>query len=463
MRERVTLVFPRFRYPSGDFSLGLASIAGYLKAKLPDAEVSCIDTTFNPSLGYVGKRLAATRPDVVGIYAGTLMYGDVLKVAEMAKASGAMVVVGGPHATVLPETLVCHPAIDVVCLGEGEETMKEVVDARFGRGELGAVQGIWYRKGSEAIRNPRRPPVADLDLLPPPDVSIFDVETYIRHFMQLDSYNPRLRGISTIVTRGCPFCCTFCQPTLDELFGRRFRIRSPESVVGELTRLKETYRLDAVYFQDDTLFVSKPWLRRLSRLLAERGTGLLWACNARADQVDEETLAAMKGAGLVKIKIGIEALSDRIRNGIYRKGISRAQIGEAITMAKDLGIQVAGFFMLGAPTESEEEIRQTIRFASRSTLVEANFAVTVPLPGTSLHDTAREMGWPMPDDWSRYDYYHASGRPKHRGALSSWSLEWYKRAAVALFYFRPKRLLATVRSLAGGNPLRKLLIKVRRA
>ncbi|MCD6287920.1 MAG: radical SAM protein [Candidatus Hydrogenedentes bacterium] len=458
----VTLVFPRFKYTAGDFSLGLAYLSAYVKREIDDIEIGMIDTTFNASFEYVGRELDRQTPRIVGIQTDTLMFDDAMRVAELAKNRGAFVVLGGPHPTVLPETVMNNKNVDAVCIGEGEITFTGLIRAVRDGTDLGQVAGIWYRTDGTVRRNPPREPIEDVDSLPFPDIEIFDVERYINNFIQLDSYKQGLRGLSVIVSRGCPFGCAYCQPTLVSIFGKKFRIRSPKNVVTELKELKSKYNLDAVYFQDDTLTVSRKWIMEFRDCILDEHLDLAWACNTRADIIDEQMLQAMKDAGLVKVKVGIESICDRVRNGIYRKAVESAQIQNLIDVGKRLGIQVTGFFMLGAPTETAAEIKQTIKFAARSGLTEANFSVTVPLPKTYLYEHAIECGWTVPDRYGDYDYYHAVRGPMAVGDVSAESLERYKKLAYLYFYLHPSRLWNTIKVVFGPKGFRKTIQKLKR-
>jgi anaerobic magnesium-protoporphyrin IX monomethyl ester cyclase len=459
---RLTFIFPRFKYVAGDFSLGLAYLSAFLKKEVPDIEISMIDTTFNPSDEYVSDRLKELRPDIVGIYMDTLMSEDALRMARLAKSCSCFVVAGGPHASILPQAVIEDSNVDAVCVGEGEETLKELVQEFFGQKRFKLIKGIWHKAEGSVVENPPRHYIEDVDRLPLPDIDIYDIERYIRNFIQLDSYNPNMRGLSVIVSRGCPFRCSYCQPTLAKALGKKFRIRSPRIVVGELKHLKNRYNLDAVYFQDDTLAVSKKWILEFCELMVREEVGIVWACNTRADVIDIEMIRRMKEAGLVKLKVGIESITDRIRNDIYKKGITTEQINGLIREANSLGIQVTGFFMLGAPTETEKEIKETIRFAYRSGLKEANFSVTVPLPSTGLFQLAKENRWVLPDNYSAYDYYHAVRPPITDEDVSSRKLELYKKIAYLTFYLHPKRALHTLKSVTGRGTLKKTIQKLMR-
>jgi radical SAM superfamily enzyme YgiQ (UPF0313 family) len=462
MAATVALIYPRFKYPSGDFSLGLAYIGAYLNKHLPDVDVTLIDTTHHPSLGYLRNRLAASKPDVAAIYADTMMFEDAVKVAFACKEHGIRVILGGPHPTIAPEQTLSVSAVDAVCIGEGERTAKEYVACVLEDGNLENVKGIWFKRNGDVIRNPPRPYIEDLDDLPFPAVGLYETERYIKGFVQLESYRPNMRGMSIIASRGCPFRCGHCQPTLSLLFGPRARIRSPRNVVDEILHLKARYRLEAFYFQDDTLTVFKGWIREFCTLLIEEQVGMTWACNTRADTCDGELLALMSRAGLVKVKVGIESVTDRIRNGMYNKNVSLRQVDLLIREARSIGVQVAGFFMLGAPTETVEEINDTIRYAVRSDLVEANFSITTALPRTGLWDASREQGWKLPERLDEYDYYRARRPSAARGEVSPARLEQLRRKAILMFYLHPKRIRRTLAMPLGRAGVARLMVKLKR-
>lgn len=462
MAARVALIYPRFRYPSGDFSIGLASLGASLRERIAGVEVSLIDATFDPSLEHVRERLVAARPTVAAIYADTLMFEDAVGVARLCKGLGIPVIVGGPHPTILPEQCLAVDAIDAVGIGEGEETLCEYV-ACVGEGrDAGAVRGLWFKRDDAVVKNPPRPPAGDLDALPFPAVDLYDVERYIQAFVQLDSYRPGLRGMSIVASRGCPFRCGYCQPTLTLLFGPTVRMRSPGNVVAELLRLKERYRLDAFYFQDDTLTAFRGWLQEFCELMVRERVGMVWACNTRADTCAAELLPLLREAGCVKVKVGIESVTDRIRNGIYRKNVTMEQVDGLIRAAARAGIQTAGFFMLGAPTETVREMNDTIRYAVASDLVEANFSIATALPLTSLWETARREGWSLPETSRGYDYYRAARPSLVGGDASPRALERLRRKAVLQFYLHPKRVGKLAASLFSRAGATRLMVKLRR-
>lgn len=453
----IYLVFPRFKYPSGDIPLGIAYLASYLKQK--NIGVSVIDTTFHPSFEYVSEQLKKIKPDIVGIYMGSLMYNDALRVAKIAKENGANVIVGGPHPTILPDTVINSKYVDAICIGEGEITLEEYT-LKFYEGKgLDGVKGIWFKKDGKVVKNAPRELFKDLDELPFLSLDLFDMENYIKNWVQLDSYNPHLRGVSLIMSRGCPFNCTYCQPTLKKIFGLKVRTRSAKKIVDELKVLKKKYNLDSFYFQDDTLTVFKDWIKEFCELMIKEKVNMKWACNTRADTTDREMLKLMKRAGLVKVKVGIEAASDRVRNEIYKKGVTLNQIDNFIDEAKKEGLQITGFFMLGAPSETEEEIKKTINFAVHSKLDEANFSITTPLPETALYNMVQDCcTCRLPNKFEDYDYYRVTGLKISE--VDDKKLNMYKKKAILEFYLHPKRIFNTLKIVLLS--MNKTLLKLKR-
>jgi len=269
--------------------------------------------------------------------------------------------------------------------------------------------------------------------LPFPARTLFDFERYIRRWVYLPERG--LRGATLITGRGCPFSCTFCQPTLRTLFGPVLRRRSPENVVEELRQLKKDHRIDAVFFHDDTFTLDQAWLQRFCTLATP--LELLWGCNSRVDTLDSEAVAMMHSAGLRKVHLGIESIVPAVRNGLYKKGISNRQIRSALACLHERGIATLGFFMLGGPGESEAEQEATIDFACRSTLFEASFSLTTPFPGTVLHDLARNQALELHQDFTRYNYYASTG---YRRPAEHHRLRRRQLGALLRFYSAPARL-----------------------
>jgi radical SAM superfamily enzyme YgiQ (UPF0313 family) len=454
----VTLVFPRFKYISGDPPLGIAYIAAYLKERLPDVEVSIIDTTFTKSLEVVRKNLDDISPDIVGIYLDTIMYRDGIRIARMAREKGAFVVAGGPHATMAHESVINY--VDLIILGEGEKTFTRVVET-FPDIEIESLKGVvCKRNGMTNFENKELDLTEDIDTIPVPDRDLLDMDKYANAWNYLDSVRMGTRGTTMITSRGCPYRCTFCQPTLESLFGKRLRVRSPENVVEEMVYLKDRYKIEGLFFHDDTFTVNRNWVMEFCDLVEEKKINILWGCNTRANTVDEELLKRMFEVGLRNIHLGIESGSQDILNDVYNKGITLDDVRRVVTFANRLHIRVLGFFMLGAPGESEDEINKTIRFATSLKLKEATFSITTPIPGTYLYDMVKKRGMHISDDFSDFDYYSKRAFSGDNLVLSR--LKAIQKKALFSFYMHPFRWGYIARHLISPNGVKRLMRKVRR-
>ncbi len=359
--------------------LGLASLAASAKARghdvtLVDMQGSLMD---GPELE---RRLLAERPDLVGITAMTPTVPEALRVARVARAivPRARVVLGGVHPTLDPRGVLEHPEVDFVIRGEGERPLAELADALARGGPTDDVDGLCRRTGDAFAIRPRARAVADLDELPSADYGAFPVERYVEHFAHLRG----LRGISMIVSRGCPFQCSFC--AVHQTMSRTWRTRSPARVVDDIVALKERWGIAGVWFKDSIFNLNRKWTAEFCRLLVERKVGVTWQALTRIDLVDEAELAMMRDAGLTQLDLGIESGSPRTLRKL-RKGIDVEQIREKVRLAKRY-VNVFGFFMIGIPGEQVEDVEQTFALARELDLDRWSWSIYSPLPGSALFD-----------------------------------------------------------------------------
>ena len=454
---KVALVFPRFAYRSGDPPLGVAYLAGALNSE-PGVHVDILDTTFQTwPRRYLARTFGQEQYDIVGISIMSSMVTAGSTVAALAKnvKKDTLVIMGGPHPTVMPEQTLEDPNVDAVCIGEAEKTFSEIVE-NFP--ELDGIPGLVYVKDGTIIENEPREPIRNLDSLSPPAWELLPMRAYMRNWFQMDSVARSVLGTSILASRGCPHNCTYCQPTLRTLFGNVLRKRSPGNVAEEVARLAKDFGLKGFMFQDDTFTIDREWALSVARAVSRRDPGIIWACNARADIVEEDVLREMYKCGLRKINVGVESASQRILDQVYHKRITVDQARHAVHVAKRLGLNVQGYFMLGAPTETVEEVRQTIRLACELPLDDATFSITTPLPGTALYDMTKEM---IRDGTRDYDYY---GTPVYEtnDVLPPAILKTLKREAYLRFYLSPKRWGSVTRHLILSGSPSKALSKIRR-
>jgi anaerobic magnesium-protoporphyrin IX monomethyl ester cyclase len=422
---KIALVFPRTRYPSGQPPLGILSLAAYVRQTTPGVTVEVIDPTFaRRPMDLIRERITHGKFDLVGVSVMTPMLREAIYASQVARQAPGrpLVLWGGPHPTVLPEESLAHDCVDVIALGEAEDTLRELVEHDL---DPEGVDGLWFKRDGQIARMAPRMPLHDLGALPYPARDLVDMEAYARAWYSLTAASPELRGTSVIASRGCPFRCTYCQPTLDKLFGRQLRRRPVPHVIGELRVLQEAYHLDAFMLEDDTFIAHNGWAIEFAETLRQSGLRFKWGCNVRADLVVKgpHLMEEMARAGLVQVNMGIESGSQRILDEVYDKGI-------------------------------------TIEYAARLPIDEAAFNITTPLPGTHLWDKSKEL---VGNAWQDFDYYRQSVYASER-VLSARQLDLLKKWAYLRFYaLTPGRawriLVNDVLSIAG---LRKLLMRMKR-
>ena len=260
----------------------------------------------------------------------------------------------------------------------------------------------------------------------------------------MEAVSTNLRGTGILASRGCPYRCSYCQPILDEMFGKGMRKRSAKNIVAEMRELKETYNINAFDYADDTFTISPQWVHEVCDEMIAEELNLTWGCNTRAHLVTEELFKKMKQAGLRQVFIGMESGSQRVLDEIYQKDIKVEHVHNAVKILNKLGIKIQGYFMIGAPTETEEEIKQTINYAKNLDIDIATFSITTPLPLTHLYNRTKHL---IEGEVEDMDYYKNPVYKAGNGMLSPKRLKYWKRRALLEFYLHPKRLTSTIRQL----------------
>ena len=381
---------------------------GYLAAIVEDEGHSVVisDLGLEPegSLEEGVAVIASQAPDLVGITAMTNNYHSADKTCALLKARvGCPIIVGGPHATIFPERIASDPSVDYVAYGEGEETMRELVQAIAAEGPrppddtLRDIRGICFASGDKVIRTPARPLIKDLDALPFPARHLFELSRY-----PLYAANGE-RMVTLLSSRGCPYKCIYC---FKGIVGHTYRQRSPNNVIHEMRHLVHEFGYRSFYFIDDLFTLDRRHLAAICSQIVEEGLDIRWQCLARADRVTPDLLELMYRAGCREIHYGIESGNPEILANIG-KGITLDQARRAVAWTSKAGILAKGYFMLGLPGDSEETIQQTIDLASDLQLDQAMFSLTTPFPGTRLWDevVARHPGVAFDQDFSRAFYY----------------------------------------------------------
>ena len=340
----------------------------------------------NPVWDELRRVLQEVKPHVVGITCLVASYPSALHVAAVVKEElpTCKTVIGGPHPNALPAEVAQMPNVDAVVFGEGERTLMELLDAwRVGVPIVG-MPGVATQVDGQVIQGPAREFVQNLDELGwPAKGTIYD------HHGLLSRDNFGL----VMWSRGCPYDCEFCASPA--LWTKRMRWRSAADMAAEMVAIHKEYDTRYFSFEDDTFSVNRARTMQLVEEVIKTGLptvpGFRWTCNTRPDRVDEELLAKMKAAGCAAVAIGIESGNPRMLKKM-KKAFTVEQVRSSIKMIKDLGMISSGQFLIGSPTETEEEMWDTVRLADELECESVMLSVATPLPATALYDEAVALG-----------------------------------------------------------------------
>jgi len=427
--------------------LGIGYIAAVLEQH--DLNVSIIDCVpLQVGFDELKAMLSAAKPDILGFTATILSINNAIAAAEQLREflPDTLFVIGGPHFSTLPKDVMEISCFDIGVIGEGEFTMLELAEQmREGNLKLDSIQSLVYRDGDEVIVNERRPYIRNLDELPFP----------ARHlYPPLDRYRPipasykKLPFGHMITSRGCPYQCIFCDRTV---FGNRFRARSAQNVVDEMEELINVYGAREIKFFDDIPTMREDRMIEICDEMISRGIEVPWSCTTRVDRVSKELLNKMKEAGCWQIVFGLESGSQEILD-IMKKGTTLEQNRRAVAWAKEAGMNVRAFFVLGMPGETLETIDESVQFAIDLDLDVPTFYVLALYPGNELYKIAQREGKVLHHDFGQYtsiidvEKTRLSYVPE---GMTEQELRDAIAAAYRKFYLRPKYILRQFLSIRG--------------
>jgi radical SAM superfamily enzyme YgiQ (UPF0313 family) len=397
MKPHVTLVNPP--YPTGAHQhppfipLGLGYIAAVLeKNEFPVDIIDCqaLKLTQEDFKNEISKR----KPSIVGVTSTTLTYKSALQVLSIAKAvhPTCVTAIGGPHATFWDENALKEcPDLDIVVRKEGEETMLELVQRVEAGKSFHDLLGTTTRKNGKIVQNQERPYIEDLDALPFPAHHLFPLQN-------LQKYGKVIFPLST--SRGCTFWCNFCSAV--RMFGRRYRMRSPESVIAELQFLYDKYGARQFTFYDDAFSVDQKRAYQICEEIQKRKLKIMWDCETRVDMVTKELLTEMKKAGCLAVWFGVEAGSKEVLDAMS-KGLTLEKIKNSFKIARDCGLMTVASVILGFPEETPETARATIKFVNEIKPDDVGYYIATPYPGTPMYDLVKEKDWLKITDFNKYD------------------------------------------------------------
>ncbi|UCH32248.1 MAG: cobalamin-dependent protein [Candidatus Bathyarchaeota archaeon] len=329
-------------------------------------------------------------PDMLGFSALASSGMTAARIAKRVKEydPNITIIFGNYYATFNDRRILTkYPQVDIIIRGEGEETTKELIETIQKRSSLKKVKGITFRAKGKIINTPDRPLIKDVDSLPIPNRTLLDVEY---HSTLLGAIGAPKRFTTLLSSRGCPYRCRFCG--CQSIVHGTWRPRSVENTFTELELLRnEGYR--QFLFVDDSFTINQKRIIELCRKIIKERLDIEWICEGRVNHASYELMRSMVKAGCKIIYFGIESANQRILD-YYQKQITSAQSRKAVGTARKAGMDIiVGSFIVGAPTETRQEIENTLKFSQEIPLDVPQYNILGLFPGMAIWDEAKMKGY----------------------------------------------------------------------
>jgi radical SAM superfamily enzyme YgiQ (UPF0313 family) len=454
---RPALTTKKRRFLSCQFPLNICYLASYLRKN--GHSVTIIDFEAGETIDSFGSALKSTRPELIGFSCLTPNIGAGAKLASIAKEiiPKCVTIVGGHHSSAIPErTLGEFPQFDLICIGEGEETITELADTvASGTRDFQKISGLAFRNGESVVRTSPRRVRHNLDSLPFPARDLLKLNNY-RGQSHRGFSREFLRITELITSRGCNWRCYFCAQHV--ISGGKRRTRSAENVAEEVRECVNEFGFNHFNICDDC-FVERGDSDRAVAIAEEfRRHRVTFNCSSRVDAITKELLVTLARCGLRGISFGVESGSPRIL-GEIGKGITISQIRDAIMWAKRAKIpHVEVTAMLGASTsEGENEIYETVNLLHRLNPASIMVSVAIPYPGTRLYEALLLAGKISDkEQWEQFQFYDTGGSWR-AGKFSASALSRLQRRIMVGFYLHPERVGATLTKIRYAGELKYYL------
>lgn len=336
--------------------------------------------------------------------------------------------IGGYNSDFILNVMKEEKGLDFATYGDPEYTLLDIVK----KGRVEGVKGVIFRKGKRIVKGRERK-LLDINDLPIPARELLDMKVYKRfpHENKTDS------SVDVLLSRGCPYQCTFC--LVKQLSGKRYRVRSVENVIKEIRFLMKKYKTKEFHFMDPVFTMNLKWVREFCRNI--KPLNLEWSCQTRVDIVNEGVLKQMKEAGCFSILYGVESLNPELLKNI-KKGITVEQVNQAVRLTKGAGIEARLSFMFGLPGETPEKAMEIIRSIIGLEPDFVQFHSSVAFPGTDFEKDIRRFKWGRIIKKVATRRYDLVGRPfVPSGYRNREEIEMIRKTAYRKFYMRPKYLL----------------------
>lgn len=458
--------------------LSLAYIAGSLSAaghnpKIIDCVGEALDQVYDAHLKpllanglKIDQILARIPPDTSYFGLSSLFTHEWPNLQQIAKAlrqayPQAKIIIGGEHPTAVPDyCLASAPEVDAIVLGEGEETVVELIAAFEEKKSLEGIPGIAYRQDGKPVINPRRGRIRNIDNIPAPRWDLVPLENYLSAGK---SFGVDIgRTIPMLATRGCPFQCTFCSNPF--MWTQRYETRKPEEVVAEIERYIRDYKVENIDFYDLTAIIHKDWIIEFCKLLIERDLQITWQLpsGTRSEAIDEEVAGYLFRAGCRNISYAPESGSPRVLKRIKKMVIPENML-KSMRGCVAQGMSIKANIIFGFPDETFGDVLRTIKFVWQMAIVgvdDVSIWAYSPYPGCELFNLLKERGRIRDFDDQYFisllaysDFTSLTSYDDHLSPLAIRTLRWFGMLSfyTVSYISSPMRLFRTLRNLYTGQ------------
>lgn len=457
MNVKVSLIRPGKCDEGLILPIGILYIASYLRSHCKDVVIDILDPSLSDlSTNKIVERLIDIEPQIIGLSGLYVHQNQLIELATEIRRSNlkTLIVVGGPGVSSDYEEMLKHDCFDIGVLGEGEETFKEIVELYKKGEDLKNILGIAYKAHNGSIvKNAERELISNIDDIELPSYDLLNIDEYFTSHKRISqspiSISKRIFPILT--SRGCPYRCIYCHSTL----GKKFRPRSVDNVIKEISYIKEKYNIEELEIIDDIFNFDKKRAKEIFKKIIENKFNLKisFSNGIKYEMIDDEMLDLFKQAGVYRIAFGIESANKRIQS-IIHKLVNIEEINDIINKSVARGFLVSGFFQIGIPSETKEEMLETIDFATKSKLHTATFHLTLPFPGTEIHNNY------IKGKNLKGKIVNARQISFNLSQISDEQLTRVKRNASIKFYLNPKRMIDIYKVVPSKKQLVKNFINV---